>query len=182
MAESVGDGAGAAGDIAGQVREWATYLITNALIKWPEVLSSGVTCESPDVSSGKPRPCQNHALATCDICGRRCCLAHARVDYMADAICEECIGKAKARARAEPKAKPPTTDPQRVRRAFRTLGLKPSATYEEVRTKYRELVFKWNADRPQSAKSRERNTVRLQRLNDAYRVLREHFEAKKEAA
>jgi hypothetical protein len=164
-------------DVLRELREWSLHLTRNALLKWTPMLAQRARCESPDVSSGRPRKCAGTAPFRCDICGRACCLAHARVDYMGDAICEPCIGVAKMRARGEAK---PAGNP--VKAAFVTMGLKEGASFEDVKKRYKELVFKHNVDSPQSDKKRKRNNEKLTELNLAFEVLREHFEKKKSEA
>lgn len=168
-----------AGEIFAELREWGSHLSRNAVLKWTPMLVTRTRCESPDVSTGKPRKCEGTAPFRCDICNRACCLAHARVDYMGDAICEVCIGQAKARKRAEDKAK---EKPDLVAAAFKTLGLDAESTFEEVKKRYKELVLKHNADRPQTDKKRARNTERLKEVNGAFVTLRDHFEKKKAEA
>jgi hypothetical protein len=170
--------ADSAGDVVEQVQQWGTALLTNAVRVWPGNLAHQVVCESPDVRGGKRRLCRNLSIVVCDVCGRRCCLEHVRIDYYAGAICEPCIGEAKARQRAKVKATGAARD---VRELLRVLRLKPGATWEEVRAQYRKLAFKYSADRPQTARMREKNTERLKALNLAFEGLRKHFEAKEAA-
>jgi len=175
FAEELQTRTGAAGEVLSQLEEWATHLLGNAVHKWPGVIALGAPCDSPDVTSGKAKKCRSTAVVFCDVCGRKCCLAHARIDYLGDAICEVCIGQAKARVRTAPK----TDD---VPKAFKVLKLKPTASWDEVRARYKKLVVQHNADRPQSDKSRDANTARLKEFNLAFEVLTRHFEEKRKAA
>jgi hypothetical protein len=168
-----------ASEIFAELREWSSHLSRNAVLKWTPMLATRTRCESPDVSTGKPRKCEGTAPFRCDICSRACCLAHARVDYMGDAICEVCIGQAKARKRAEDREKDKSDV---VGKAFKTLGLDDASTLEEVKKRYKELVLKYNADRPQSDKKRAKNNERLKEINLAFEALRDHFEKKKAEA
>ncbi len=177
MTESLHERKDAAGAVLEQLREWGTHLTKNALLKWTVSIATPRACESPDVSSGRPRRCHNHAIVTCDVCGRPCCLAHSRVDFMGDGICEVCIGEAKARQRGEA-AKP---SGMTVAEAFRVLKLKQTADFAEVKKRYRKLVFDHSADRPQSSKRRATNTEKLKEINRAFKVLQDHFQ-KAEAA
>lgn len=173
---------GIAGEVLGQLQEWASYLAANAVREWPETIASRAPCACPNVSSGTPKKCHASAVVVCDVCSRKCCLAHARIDYLGGAICEICIGEAKARARADgPKAER-ATPKKDVDRALKILDLGRGATWDEIRKRHRELAFKYNADRPQTDKMRAQNTERLKKVNWALEVLRKFHEDKKEAA
>ena len=186
FAEEIHGRAGAAADILSQLREWGSHLSTNALVAWAPNLIRMAPCESPDVSTGKPRRCRSTALVECDICGRPCCLAHARIDYFAGGMCEVCVGVAKSAARREgtryEAPRPRKASEPDVAEALRALKLRPGATWDDVRARYKRLVVKHNADRPQSQKSRDKNTAELKKINGAFEVLRKHFEKKDEAA
>jgi hypothetical protein len=174
---------GVAGQVLAQLQEWAGHLAANAVREWPGTIASHAPCACPNVASGTPKKCHASAVVVCDICNRKCCLAHARIDYLAGAICEICIGEAKARARAAgPKAPGQAAPKKDVDRAFRILDLGRTATWEEIKKRHRELVFKHNADRPQTDKMRAQNTERLKKVNWALEVLRKFHEDKKEAA
>jgi hypothetical protein len=189
MAQNMASGpnAEAAYSIMEQLHQWGSHLTENALRKWTVSVMNPTGCESPDVSTGRPRRCRSHAIVHCDVCGRPCCLAHSRVDYAGDAICEVCIGDAKARARGAPggyrratydedapKAKPGAD----VDAALRTMKLPKSASWDEIKKRYRKLVVQYNADRPQSEKQRTLNVERLKKINAAFEVLRKVHEEK----
>jgi hypothetical protein len=203
MSENLGASSEAAEEIVEQLKEWGSHLTKNALSKWTASIATPQPCDSPDVSSGRPKQCPSFAVVRCDVCSRPCCLAHARVDYLGDAICEVCIGEAKARRRAsswvdgpppyarphaghgEPrrqaKAPPAAPGTMSVAEARKALKLPKTARWAEIKSQYRKLVLKHNADRPQSDAEREKNTERLKTINAAYAVLKEHHE-KREAA
>lgn len=205
MAENLGANADASQEIIDQLKEWGSHLTKNALTKWAVSVVLPVDCDSPDVSSGRPRPCPSYAVVRCDVCSRPCCLAHARVDYMGDAICEVCIGEAKARARAGAGgyARPHAHEPRQARQqrqqrhqepppppaerkygemtraqALRTLKLDSNATWDQIKAAYRQLVVKHNADRPQTDHEREKNTARLKKINAAFEVLKAEHDGK----
>lgn len=179
MAEAVQSRSGTAGDVVASLRDWATHLAGSAVLHWGEHAAKRIPCGSPDVSSGAPRACPALSLFCCDVCGRPCCLSHARVDYLGGAICEPCIGEAKVRARGTPPKEESEAD---IRKAARILGVKEDASWDEIRTRFRELVFAHNADRPQSERSRQKNTDRLKKINWAFSVMKKREERKKEAA
>ncbi len=59
--------------------------------------------------------------------------------------------------------------------AYRVLGLAPGATVDEVKTAYRDLAQVWHPDRfPDNNRLREKAQLNLQRINEAYAVLRDH--------
>lgn len=176
--------------IAQQVQDWAGHLIHNASEKWVMSVLMPTECGSPDVSFGKPRACKQNSVVRCDVCGRACCLAHCRVDYMGDAICEVCIGEAKGRARANgtaPRQEPPKSGvgaaSMSSEGALRMLKLAGSPSWDAIKKQYRVLVRRYNADRPQTDKQRAKNTELLKRFNAAYEVLRaKHEPTRREAA
>lgn len=58
--------------------------------------------------------------------------------------------------------------------AYRMLGLAPGATADEVKTAYRDLAQVWHPDRfPDNNRLREKAQQNLQRINEAYALLRD---------
>ena len=58
--------------------------------------------------------------------------------------------------------------------AYRVLGLAPGATVDEVKTAYRDLAQVWHPDRfPDNNRLREKAQLNLQRINEAYALLRD---------
>ncbi len=58
--------------------------------------------------------------------------------------------------------------------AYRVLGLAPGATVDEVKTAYRDLAQVWHPDRfPDNNRLREKAQLNLQRINEAYTLLRD---------
>ena len=199
MAENLGADTDAAQEVIEQLKEWGSHLTKNALSKWTMSVMVPTPCDSPEVSSGHPRPCASYAVVKCDVCTRPCCLAHARVDYMGDAICEVCIGEAKAecalpsrqllaatRGAASSRASRPRARPHASWRHEPRTGA-PCAQAEVERqlgsdqAQYRKLAYEHNADRPQTEAERTKNTARLKKLNEAFAVLKAAHE-KREAA
>ena len=171
-------------EIVDQLKEWGTHLTSNALRKWSVSLIDPHDCQVPHVGADERlSKCTAKGVVLCDCCGRWSCLAHCRVDWQADGLCAVCVGEAKAHvrnSRADWEEQKRARAQRSVGQSFRTLKLKPSATFMEVKRQYKALVRQYNADQPQSDKQRERNTTRLKKINEAFEVLREHFE--KEAA
>jgi len=176
--------ASTATEIVEQIREWGIYLTQHALAKWPIAVARGEICSVPHMGrDGRLSSCDAAAVVQCDCCGRPCCLAHCRIDYTASAICGVCVAGARATTRGRgpgpgPRRASEETDASKLAAAFRTLKLRPGATVDEVKRRYKSLVVKHNADAPQSEASRKKNTERLQRLNAAYELLRTHFQEK----
>jgi len=63
----------------------------------------------------------------------------------------------------------------RIYRAYRTLGLRPGARAEEVKQAHRDLAQVWHPDRfADNARLRDKAGRNLQRINEAYGVLRDY--------
>lgn len=61
--------------------------------------------------------------------------------------------------------------------SFGKLDLKPGASYDQVKSSYRELVKVWHPDRfGHDAKLKERANIKLMEINQAYELLKAHFE------
>jgi len=59
--------------------------------------------------------------------------------------------------------------------AYHLLGLTSNATLDDVKAAYRDLVQVWHPDRfPDNERLREKAARNLQRINEAYAVLRDH--------
>jgi hypothetical protein len=59
--------------------------------------------------------------------------------------------------------------------AYRLLGLAPGASLDDVKTAYRDLAQVWHPDRfPENERLREKAQLNLQRINEAYAVLRDY--------
>jgi len=195
MAPNIGQSAVAAHDIVQQLKEWGAHLTKNALLKWSVTALTPTPCECQERSGKRPTPCRSLAVLQCDACGRPCCMAHARIDYMGDGICEPCIIEAQERGRAnygtyarphagEEEATAPERKPGEMTpaQALKALKLPVTATWQQIRRQYHRLAVKYNADRPQTDKQRVQNTERLKKINAAYEVLRAQYEQKREAA
>jgi len=182
MAKPLEAGADAASEVIGQLTEWGSHFTRNALAKWTLAAIVETPCSLLDYSSGKPKPCRMHAVCRCDACDKPCCLAHARVNYDADAVCEECVSAVReyyaAQAGVPPGPPPAPSMSAKEHAALKVLKLPKTATWEEIRKRYRALIVKHNADRPQPEKTRAANTVRLKAINAAYEILRAVHERK----
>jgi hypothetical protein len=162
-----------------QLMQWVGHLSTNALRAWGPNMLAPDTCEF----------CSQVALGECIVCGASCCLAHAHVSYRAELICDECVGsmvgskpdqkRARAqerfRKRAERATRAPDAD-QRIVAALGELGLKPGASWDDIKSEYRLLAAKYHPDKARSAARREALEEKLKRLNAAYALLKAHYE------
>jgi hypothetical protein len=180
MARNVGESSDAAHEVVEQLKEWGSHLTRNALLKWTMAIAAPTPCACPGVASGgKTKPCEWIAIVKCDACGRPCCLAHARVDYAAEAICAVCIVGAKARAQsyANVDAQAPGRPGVMTRsQALKTLRLSATAEWAQIKKQYYRLAMKYNPDRP--GKQQAANTERMKKINAAFEVLREEHERK----
>ncbi len=62
-------------------------------------------------------------------------------------------------------------------RNFKALDLPTNASYDQVKSSYRELVKVWHPDRfGQDVKLKERANTKLMEINQAYENLKRHFE------
>lgn len=63
-----------------------------------------------------------------------------------------------------------------IEHAYRTLGVSPSVSIEEVTRAYRMLIVRHHPDRQISGgqAARDAATLRAQEINEAYRIVKEH--------
>jgi len=163
VAENVGVRVEATKEIVAQLQMWGSFLSKHAIANWSSSLLSPIACEVPGSR------CPSTAVVRCQGCGKRCCLAHVRLSFLAEGICEACIEEKMGIAR-------PVREGDRLQAALRVMGLHSNASWSEVKSRYRKLAVKHNADVPQSREERAENTKRLKAINAAYAVLRDHFE------
>jgi hypothetical protein len=156
-----------------ETREWAARLLTNATQKWLPFYASGIGCRVVMLRDGVPFPCSNHAIGRCDVCGEPVCLHHARIDHHGDAICYRCIAQAigarRPGARAPGGDAPPPAElaQERIRRALKVLGLRPGASWQEVRAAHRKLAVKHHPDKQRVEAKRVEATARCAQVNAA---------------
>jgi hypothetical protein len=144
-------------------------------------------------------PCTNHALCTCDVCGKSACLDHCRVDQFGDAICYLCVIDAiqSRAASGQPGPadrgpagwerddvyeqrhapgngagrRPPAPDEAAVRAAYRMLGVKRSATGEELRSALKAKLGRWHPDKFKSDAQKARAEQRFKEIQAAFEVI-----------
>lgn len=153
LQEGIGDG-----KLLDQLTTWGSHLVRNGTKRWSAAASgTPVFCSHPE--------CTQQGIAPCAVCGRLHCLAHSLVNHHAEAICERCAIAAIAAARRSPS----TMDELQARAI---LGVSRSASWREIKSAYRKLAIKFNADRPMGDDERRSNEARLKEINAAYAVLK----------
>lgn len=165
----VGARADAANEIIGQIASWGSHLAKNASERWIVAVADPQPCRH------KPKPghtCGLHALARCDVCSTPVCLAHARIDFLGNAICFGCV-------RAAMRLQGPVVS-DAVVDALKALGLKKTAIWEEIALAYKKAVLKHHPDRATNAKDRAKREAKMKEINAAHATLKKHYE--KEAA
>lgn len=177
---------GVSGRIWDELRPWLGRLVVNAAPKWLPRLSFGFACTVP---TPQGRACPRPAVAACDVCDGPCCLDHARIDALGDAICYRCCIEAiRARqqrevpppqGRAQPPP-PPGPSPDQIEWARHVLGVKSTDTWEVVRKAHRTLSAKWHPDHHQGA-GYSAAEAKFKEIQQAFDVLTKH-RARKEAA
>ena len=89
------------------------------------------------------------------------------------------VGNFKAASKPEepPRKVLGRSEPGALEKNLNALDLKPGATFDQVKSAYRELVKVWHPDRfGNDAKLKERANAKLMEINAAYERLKEHFE------
>lgn len=159
------------GRVSDQVLQWGALLVRNATLRWTPLAAKNVFCSFDG--------CRAQALLPCAACGRPFCLGHSMLSHHAEGICEGCaleLVASKRGTRAErqqqQRQQAPAPKKDEVAAALRTLRLPKTASWDEIKSAYKKLCVKHNADKPQSAAARVKNTERLKEINGAYAVLR----------
>jgi DnaJ-class molecular chaperone len=163
----------ASAEILRQLTDWGAHLTRNAVLVWAPAIIRPVRCSEAG--------CEAVSLVRCDACRGFHCLAHARISYQARAICEACVEKAAGIPRPAAPTKGLSHEEKR-RKAFRTLGLTSSATFVEATAAYKKLVVRYHPDKAGTEKKRAEFTMKLKALNEAFAVVREHFDGQRKKA
>jgi hypothetical protein len=164
-------------EVLDEVSAWASALAKNAVLKWAPRLVFGRHCEQGT--------CEGPGFVLCDSCGKAACLSHSRIDYAGEGTCAACIEellRAKQagwawpeRPRRPKQVRRPTPPKDAVAESFRVLGLQAGASWDEVKSQYKKLVFKMSPDREQDEAARAKKTEKMKRINAAFQVLEEHY-------
>jgi len=146
-----------------ELQPWFSRLLQNAAPKWLPGLAHGVACDVPVYlrPGTPPKPCPHSAVAACDVCHKPCCLHHARIDYLGDAICFRCILLARHVVATAPSDRPPPPRPQddaaakkaaeqarvvALAKARRLLRIKKDTPYKEAFYAYRRRLAAFHPD------------------------------------
>lgn len=167
----------ASSKVSDQVLQWGALLVRNAALRWAPLAVQNVFCATAD--------CSAQAFVPCAACGKAFCLGHSMLSYHGEGICEGCAtelvaskrGVRAARQQQQRQQAPaPAPKKDEAAAALRTLRLPKTASWDEIKSTYKKLCVKHNADKPQSAAARAKNTERLKEINGAYAVLRARYE------
>jgi hypothetical protein len=155
---------------------WFSKLQEHALVRWTPIALSNSPC---NFRIGNP--CNRPAISICAVCRTTTCLEHALVASNADVVCVGCandlikyVNQEREKPRAVPTPKPPQSVPppttDQLRKAhFKTMKLRPTATVEQVKARYKKLVMTAHPDRGGSAQE-------FSRITEAYNwITKVHF-------
>lgn len=166
-----GAGPGFSGRLWRELQPWLAQLSQHAAGKWVPRLTFGFPCQIPNYQAGVPvGPCQHHAITTCDVCQKPCCLHHARIDSLGDGICYLCVAAAVRRARGEPE---PTVDLGWARKQLR---VKVDASWEEVRAAHRKLSAIHHPDKQRTDKAKAKAEAKFKDIQKAFDMLKTEHE------
>ncbi len=180
---------GAAAKLWEETRGWIGRFFTNATDKWIATYSRQEPCAVKVLRNGVPFPCPGFSVLTCDACEKPTCIHHARVDQHGDGTCYHCIADVisikrsarvtghKAPPGQDPGAPPPDVRDEIVRRALAVLGLKPGASWEEVRAAHRKRAAAAHPDRARTEAERAKSEEKCKKLNAALAELSRHYKA-----
>ncbi len=158
--------------VLGELKDWATSLSQQALIRWSAVILSGIPCTFSHA-------CNRPAIGACLCCKKPTCLEHSFISGDAHAICFACVRQAAPQANPHRAAPPPSprADQQEneMRKKFlRVLGLKErpgGVPDEEVRAAFKKLAAKHHPDRMRDPAKREAAERKFKELNAAFQWL-----------
>lgn len=184
-------------EVAFQLRELLASVVYHAPTKWGTRQRSPFEATACSVYPG----CRNPAVHYCCVCDQDVCAMHGFVNLDADVICNVCVQASRTaqarragrrpgsgvfdeeppeppfagrRRRASGRQRPPPSpEEQRRREALKVLGLKQSASWEEIRLRFRELSAKHHPDRHMrgSAAKRARQQEKFKAISEAYHYL-----------
>jgi hypothetical protein len=169
--------------------QWAATVQKSVAGRWRVVASSGIGCAMRKDNGALPIACDHPAVGACGFCRKPVCLPHAVVAMNGDVGCPACMQEFAAilRARGGPQAAPPPPRPRAAeapppsdaaerKKHLRVLGLKDPASWDEVKTQFRELAKKHHPDRSAHGK-RAQAERKMKELSEAYHWLDAHRKA-----
>lgn len=150
-------------------RQYVTRLLMSASQKWIPYYARQERCHVVLTKSGVQMPCAATAVLPCDCCLKPTCLHHAQVDQHGDGTCYTCIAETIGRKRGGAGAPPPPVDmtAEVTKRALRVLGLKPGASWQEIRAAHRKAAAKVHPDKAKTETQRKKYEAQSVALNSA---------------
>jgi len=135
--------------------EWLQSVQSGALELWLPTAIQGIACSDENNREGA---CRRTAVAICEFCRHPVCINHSFVGRTAQVVCCRCIAGARAASRGDVRRANPREQKrssvnereqyeQNLKRSLKVLGLKQSATYEQAKSRYKELALKHHEDR-----------------------------------
>lgn len=169
--------------------EWVTRVQAKAPGKWhpPHVVA---TCDVV----GRAGACTNRAEGRCAVCGRNVCMPHAAISMDADLVCAACCSYARqhaprfehppedapprnpwedpraSRQQQQPPPKEPI-DPAELRAAYKTLGVDPDVSDDDLKRRLRELQVKFHPDRAKSPAAKAKAEERFKKVGLAHDLI-----------
>lgn len=154
---------GPARALVDQIAQWGTHLASNAAQKW-------IVRVTTDPRPCHMRGCKGKAVVPCVSCGEPTCMTHAYLSFEAEGICFACATGVQV-----------GDVPAEVSQAFTLFGIDEDAGLEEVSARYKKLVAKHHPDKQKGSVPKKRAEAFMKELNQAYAVLKKHFEERKAA-
>jgi len=179
-----------------QLGPWVRQLVMHAADKWIARATAEFPCQVPLYRGGVHLgSCSESAVTVCDVCGRSACLNHCRVDQFGDAICYGCIFEAMRRRDAagqappanrgrtpwdrggpqqpqEPEVGAPDAEQAALKAAYRLLGVRPSATDDELKGALKRKLARWHPDRFKTEAKKSEAEKQFKEAQAAYEVIR----------
>jgi hypothetical protein len=171
-----------------ETQGFAMRVLGAATEKWLPFYGQGLPCWVQPLRAGVPFPCGGKAVLACDVCGNPACIHHVQVDQSGNGTCFACIAElVNMRQRAAGGAPPPHAGPnahdarqeaqrQAVKDAFKELGLREGATWEEIAQAHRKLAAKYHPDRVRTPAAKKKAAEKSVRVNSAFATLKTNAE------
>lgn len=180
---------GALGQAPGQVhvrvwREispWLRDLMQLAGVKWLERLAADVKCQvARRDKDGVAHVCLNASVLECLVCHRPICIRHAFIDSSGEGVCFPCVGGQMHATGHVPKDHEPAKsngkpDGEEIGWARKTLKVKASASWDDVRAAWRKQSAKHHPDRVQDDDAKIKAEAKFKDVQKAFEMLKQHY-------